>query len=586
MEKTMPNKVLRRKFFHYLLPTLAIMAVIPSGQVLESVILSRVLGSGTMAAVSLASPLMLLASAVYYFIGSGGVGEFTIALNQGDEKKAGIALQMTIMTASACGMLLAALARIFLEPVTRMLCADLEMLPQFQRYFRIVVYAVPLLIFFLTLTGMLIPLGRPLFASGAVFAVTAVHVILTFTFVKYTDMKSEGAALARIAAYLAGSLVTLAGVISYMPHGKPTRDRKKIRSILLGIFRKSNTEGYTVSGMALRFFLTFHISSTTMGADAVRGFSVCTLIILVYSILQGTFIGITMPMIALLHDQEDYASAGRVLKFSIRMQVILSAVWFAFSFAMARPLIIFFGGYKEEQIRMGVSILRIYSFTYLFRGGYLLFRNYLKILNLRSYEIKLTIAVIITNGIYLLCTMLGGAALWWANPVSSMLLLIFTFVMNRRMVRASGGQLHGLLLIPREQKALQTINASLGLSRNEIARFGHKFQTMCEQNGIEPRNAAISAFAVEELLLNVLEARKRKDYADISARIYPDRMVIDFRTLGPAFQAEEMKLLQKISQTITHRTVAGMNCTRLELARRAPMPAESPVLPKAALKTE
>jgi len=131
--------------------------------------------------------------------------------------------------------------------------------------------------------------------------------------------------------------------------------------------------------------------------------------------------------------------------------------------------------------------------------------------------------------------MLGGAALWWANPVSSMLLLIFTFVMNRRMVRTSGGQLHGLLLIPREQKALQTINASLGLSRNEIARFGHKFQTMCEQNGMEPRNAAISAFAVEELLLNVLEARKIKDYADISARIYPDRMVIDFRTLGPAF---------------------------------------------------
>ena len=70
------------------------------------------------------------------------------------------------------------------------------------------------------------------------------------------------------------------------------------------------------------------------------------------------------------------------------------------------------------------------------------------------------------------------------------------------------------------------------VSRNEIARFGHKFQTMCEQNGMEPRNAAISAFAVEELLLNVLEARKRKDYADISARIYPDRMVIIRDSLG------------------------------------------------------
>ena len=573
MEKTVPNRVLRRKFFHYLLPTLAIMAVLPSGQVLESIILSQVLGPGEMAAASLASPLLLLASAVYYFIGSGGVGEYTIALNQGDEKKAGTVLQLTIITATACGLLLAALARIFLEPVSRMLCDDPELLPLFQNYLRTVVYAVPLLIFFLTLTGMLIPLGRPLFATGAVFAATVVHVILTFVLVEYTDLKAESAALARIAAYLAGSLVTLAGVIAHMPHGRPTRDRKEIRSILFGIFRRSNTEGYTVCGMAFRFFLTFHICSATMGADAVGGFSVCILIISVYSIFQGTFIGITMPMIALLHDQEDYASAGRVLKFSIRMQVILSAVWFIFSFVMARPLIIFFGGYQEEQVQMGVSILRIYSFTYLFRGGYLLFRNYLKILNLRSYEIKLTIAVIVANGIYLLCTMLGGKALWWANPVSSLLLLIFTFFMNRRMARASDGQLYGLLLIQQEQEALQTINASLGLSRNEIARFGQKFQTMCEQNGMGPLNAAISAFAVEELLLNVLEAEERKDYADISARIYPDRMVIDFRTLGSAFQAEEMKLLQKISRTITHRTVAGMNCTRLELARRIPVPA-------------
>ena len=572
MEKAGPNRVLRRKFFHYLLPALAIMAVQPAGQVLESVVLSQTLGPRAMAAASLASPLMLLATAIYYFVGSGGASEYTLALNQGDEKKAGTVLQLTIITAVACGLLLAVLARIFTGTVSDMLVDDPELLPQFRNYFRTVVYAIPPLIFFLTLTGMLIPLGRPLFAAGAVFAAAAVHVVLTFVFAKYTDMQAESAALARIAAYLAGSLVTLAGVVAHVPRGKPTRDKKEIRRMILSIFRKSNTEGYSVCGVAFRFFLTFHFSSMTMGTDAVSAFSVCILIISIYSIFQGTFIGITMPMIAMLHDQEDYPSAGRVLKFAIRMQIILSAVWFAFSFVMARPLIVFFGGYQEEQIQTGVSILRIYSFTYLFRGSYLLFRNYIKNLNLRSYEIKLTIAVLVANGIYLLCTMLGGNALWWANPVSSLLLLIFTFFMNRRTVRASDGQLHGLLLIPREQKALQTINASLGLSRNEIASFGQKFQTMCEQNGMEPLNAAISAFAVEELLLNVLEAEKRKDYADISARIYTDRMVIDFRTLGPAFQAEEMKLLQKISQTITHRTVAGMNCTRLELARRIPMP--------------
>ena len=202
MEKTGPNRVLRRKFFHYLLPTLAIMAVQPAGQVLESVVLSQTLGPRAMAAASLASPLMLLATAIYYFVGSGGASEYTLALNQGDEKKAGTVLQLTIITATACGLLLAALARIFLEPVSRLLCDDPELLPQFRNYFRTAVYAVPLLLFFLTLTGMLIPLGRPLFAAGAVFATAAVHVVLTFVFAKYTDMQAESAALARIAAYL------------------------------------------------------------------------------------------------------------------------------------------------------------------------------------------------------------------------------------------------------------------------------------------------------------------------------------------------------------------------------------------------
>jgi len=568
MKRSARNRVLQRKFYHYLLPTLAIMAVTPVGQIIESITISSTLGINSMASASLASPLLLLATAVYYFLGSGGAAEYALALNEGDEKKAGSIFRLTVLIAALCGILMTVLARVFIDPLTHLLCRDATLYADFRRYYCIAIYAIPPIIIFLTLTSLLIPLGKPAFAAGAVVSVALVQAVMTVLYINFFRLQVEGAALARLTAFLTGTLVVLAGVMIYTPPLHTSRDRATLQLLLARIFKKGNSEGISVSAMAFRFFWTFSIGAARHGSDAVVAFSVCILVASVDSVIQGTFIGTSIPLIALLHDQHDYRSAERVLKTTIRMQFFLSALWFAVSYLIAHPLVHFFGIRDEAQISTAVIVLRIYSFTYLFRGSYVLFRNYVKVLNIQTHAWKLTAAAIISNGLFLLCTFLGGNALWWANPISSLLLLLFTYLLNRRTVRKSGGKWRGILMIPREQEALQTINASFDLSRGEIATFGKQFQAMCEQNGMEKRNAVLSAFIVEELLLNVLEAKKRKDYADIHARIYSDRMVIDFRTLGTAFRPEEMMLLHKISSKITHRSIGGMNCTRIILDRK------------------
>jgi len=574
MKKSSRNRVLRRKFYHYLLPTLAIMAVTPFGQIIESITVSRTLGINSMASASLASPLLLLATAVYYFLGSGGAAEYTLALNEGDEKKAGSIFRLTILISAFCGIFMTVFARVLIDPLSHTLCRDPALYADFRRYYCIVIYAIPPMIIFLTLTSLLIPLGKPAFAAGAVTSVALIQAVMTVVYINIFHLQVEGAALARLTAFTSGTLVVLAGVMIYTPPLRISRDSTTLRSLLARIFSKGNSEGISVSAMAFRFFWTFSIGAANIGSDAVVAFSVCILVASVDSIVQGTFIGTSIPMIALLHNQRDYRSAERVLKVTIRMQFFLSAFWFAVSYIIARPLVSFFGIQNETRIAAAVNVLRIYSFTYLFRGSYVLFRNYIKVLNIPTHAWKLTAAAIIANSLFMICTFLGGNALWWANPISSLLLLLFTVLLNRRTVRKSDGKWKGILMIPREQEALQTINASFGLSREEIASFGKQFQAMCEKNGMEKRNAVLSAFIVEELLLNVLEAKKRKDYADINARIYPDRMVIDFRTLGTAFRPEEMMLLHKISSKITHRNIGGMNCTQIVLDRnQLPSPA-------------
>ena len=568
MERTGPNFVMRRRFIQFLFPTLAIMAMSPVGQIVESVILARAEGIQAMALASLASPFLLFATAVYYFIGSGGVAEYTLALNEGDEGKAGNAFRLTLLLAGLCGALLTGILLVFFDPICRLLCRDPALDALFRSYLQIEIFSVIPLILFLTLTGMLIPMGKPGFALISVVIVEVTHILLTISYVVIIPLGVEGAAAARLGSYLAGLLVTACGVYIYMPQTRSKRNRRFFRDLpgrIAAIISKGNSEGISVGSMGFRFLWTFCVGAATLGADAVTAFSVCILMTSVNSIIQGTLVGTSMPLIALLHEQADYRSAERILRKTMVYQFLLSAVWFLVSILLAGPIMRFFGIRDEAQIRTAVSALRIYSLTYLFRGSYTLFRNYLKILNLRKLAWILTAVALVMNLVYMGCSFLGGDALWWAHPVLSLGLLVFTVAGNRAFVRRSGGKWHGILLMPREQETLRTLNASIELSREEIARFGENLQTLCEQNGLAPRRAAVCAVAVEELLLNVLDQEGGEDYADVFVRICADRVEIDFRTLGAAFQPDEMALLRKISPEISHRNIGNMNCTRLIL---------------------
>ena len=569
MEKTAPNLVLRRKFIQFLLPTLAIMALGPAEQIVESIFLARRMGPQIMASASLASPFLLLITAVYYYIGSGSVAEYTLALNEGDEKQAGSTFRLTVQLAFLCGFLLTGLSILFFDPLCLLHCRMPSLYDSFYTYFRVVIFTAPTMILFLTMTELLIPVGKPGFALLSVTLAGIMHIAMLFLFVDVLHLGIRGAALARLGSCVAGMLSAVSGVLLYAPRARWSRVHISIRRLpaqIRSIVMRGNSEGLSVAAMAFRFFWTFSIVATTQSVDGVVAFSLCILMASVDSIIQGTLIGTSMPLIALLHEQADYRSAGRMLKHAMIVQFLLAALWFVFSNIIVRSLISYCGIQDEVDIRSTERILFIYSLTYLFRGSYMLFRNYLKILNIRRIKQMLLAAGFATNLLFMGFSRLGGEALWWSHPVLSLGLLLFTVMGNLAVARRSGGKWAGVLLIPQEQEALRTLNASMGLSREKIAGFAHKLQLLCTQYGMDARRAALCAVAVEELLLYVLEQKDRKDYADLFVRIYDDRTEIDFRTLGTAFQPDEMALLRKISPEILHRNIAGMNCTRLVIA--------------------
>ena len=262
------------------------------------------------------------------------------------------------------------------------------------------------------------------------------------------------------------------------------------------------------------------------------------------------------------------STVDRILKGTLVLQFVCSLILFLLFVLFTRPIIHLFRIYDESQVALAVTVLRIYMLSYLFRGGYRLFRSYLQFLNIRKYSWLLTAVALSMTGVYLLCSMFGGDGLWWANVISSLGLLVFTVMGNRMIYEKSRDQWLNWFLIPRDQGLIRSVNVSVQNTSDSFGPFVRELNGICLDNGLSRRDAGMTAFAVEEMLISLREHCREKGYTDISARLYEDRVEIDFCSLGSARQMEEVQHLQKISSGLSHQYIAGMSFTRITLPRR------------------
>jgi len=569
------DRLMRRKIALYLLPTLGITAAFPIAQVVDSLFIAFKSGSGAMAAMNLAYPYLLLAVSIFSFFGSGGAAEYAAALSAGDEIRASRALRETLLLVSFLGLLLLGLSLLLYEPLSRLFCRDSSLMKDFQSYFSLLIYSAPLIIVFLTLTELLVPAGKPAYAFAAVFMVLLLRTALDYLYIDCCNLGIKGAAVAQLVSCLLGISVTGIGVLIYAPQIQDSRAARSFRDIrdqLLRICRRSNPEGVAQLGMAAKLLYTFSLSHAFLGTDAVVAFALGVLIASVFSAVQGAMIGTAMPLIAVFFERRNYRAVDRILKYTLITQFVLSLFLVVLFLIFTRPIIALFQITDESQVAMCITVLRVYMLSYLFRGGYTLFRSYVKFLHLKRYGWLLSAVALSMTGVYVLCTTLGGAGLWWANPISSLGLLVFTVLGNRMIYLREKDRWANWLLIPRDDQLIRSVNVSVENNSGSFGPFVRELDSICLENGLSRRDAWMTAFAVEDLLLNLLEHRGGKGYTDISARLYEDRVEIDFCSLGSAYQVEEMQYLQKISSELDHQYIAGMNCTRITMRRQSPCP--------------
>ena len=584
MKNTVPykrsNRLLFKKMIEYLFPTMLTMAALSLDEFVDSMIVSNLLGSKAMAVVGLGSPITMCIAATYTLLGNGGSTLYALSIGKRDTETAGKAFRLSVCTAFLIGMLFILAGFAFFNPLVGLLCSDASLIPAFKPYLRGLLLTAPFIITILTLVEFLPPSGAPKIATAINLIANVFNMLMDYVFIKLFGMGVEGAAYATLTGYLVGTVLIAYIVMRRkvnIPKARVSLKDMRIMGEAIGLGAPS---AVSQLGFALKFAFCNSQAVLYGGAAGVVAYSLCNQTLSIISIFLAALVGASMPLIAVLHGQRDFRGETGLLKSVLRMAAVLAAVCFAAFVLLARPLAALYNITETAELTLAIKAVRIFSVMYLFRCFYMIFMKYFQVVGRKVYSMYISIfdgfGGIIPIA-FLMGKLMGLDGLWWAFPLTSAVLLGSVLVWNLRISRRSNGQYSGLLMAAREDEAEDVFDVTIFEDSQSISNASAELMKFCAGNGIERRSATHAALTLEEMAVYTRNRLNKGDYMDILARLYADKIEIDFRTLGNSFNplvampddiAENIKLLQGIASKLEYDYIMGMNCTRITIARK------------------
>ena len=572
------GRILRRKLVQYLLPTMASYAALSLNEFLDSMLVSNMLGSKAMAIVNLGMPLMLVYAAVYCLLGSGAATVYAVCLGKRDHDGAGKSLTVSMVVALAVGLIILGSGFVLFNPVSRLLCHDSELMPQFGTYLRVLLLSAPFLTTILTFTTLLPSAGYPGYSMLVNVVANVVNIIMDYIYIHVFGMGVEGAAWATLTGYLVGL-----ALLVFLCLAKKIKVYVSVRigasfAFLKDVLKQGGPDAMTQIGFSLQFAFCNAVATALAGTAGVVAFSLCIQANSIVSVFLGAVMGSSVPIMSLLHGQRDYKGEASILKTSMKWQILMAAATCGIFVIFAPQAAAIYNIKDAAEIPIAIQALRIYSIMLFLRSVVILYFRYLKVAGFAGYALLLSaldsFAAIIPIA-WLMSRLLGISGLWWAFPVTAVLILVFIMIRNLCIASHSDGRFRGLLLLENDENSTPLMDVTIGDDPKSISGISEKMQDACEQNGIDNRIAVLAALAVEEMAVYITERKDRKTYMDILVRLHKGDVEIDFRSLGAVFDPlsdseedslENVRLLRGVASSIGNDYTLGMNSTRIVIS--------------------
>lgn len=571
------NRLLVKKFLHYLFPTMITVAALSLNEFVDSMLVSRLLGSDGMAVVHQGQPVMLIMAALYTLLGSGGATLYAISLGARDREKAGRSFTGSMLVSLLAGIVMMVFCMVFLKQSSALFCRSESLRESFTIYYRVLTYSAPLLVTILTFVQFLPPAGLPGYATAVNVVANVINIIMDYVYIRIFGMNVEGAAWATLTGYICGLLLIVYLLLRKKLKLYVSREIGASLTLLKEIIKQGSSDVMSQIGFALQILICNQLATSYAGTDGIVSYALCIQVLSVVSIFLASLVGAFTPLIALLQGQRDYRGESMLLKTVLRLQMILSLACSVLFVIFAKQAALLYNITDAVANELACRALRIFSICLLIRSASVMYFRYLKVIGMTGYAALVGAMDGFLTLIPVICIttrIMGVDGIWVGYTVNAVLVLGFVIVRNLIILKESGNRFKGLLLYERETEDELLMDVTITKNSEDIAGIAKTLQQICEEHGMDSKDAMHGALVVEEMAVYAANNKKQDSYMDVLVRKSDGRIVVDFRSLGEHYAsmddfdeeiAPNLRLLKGLAQSISNDHTMGMNSTHIVL---------------------
>ena len=357
-----------QKLIRFTLPSIVMMIFTSVYGVVDGLFVSNYVGKTPFAAINLIWPLLMVLGAFGFMIGTGGTAIVARVLGEGEQEKGNRYFSLLVYVTAIGGAAISAAGLPVLEPVSRLLGAQGEMLDCCIRYGRIILAANPFFMLQNVYQSFFVAAEKP--KLGLYFTVAAglTNMVLDWLFIAVLGWGLEGAALATAASQLVGGLIpTLYFARENDSLLRLGRTRWNGSLVLRTCVNGSSELMGNISSSLVTTLYNFQLMRFA-GENGVAAYGA---IMYVAFIFAAVFIGYAVgsaPVISWHFGARNHPELRSLLKKSCLLVGGTGCAMTVLAWVLSAPLSQVFVGYDPALYAMTVRGFRIFAFSFLLSG--------------------------------------------------------------------------------------------------------------------------------------------------------------------------------------------------------------------------
>lgn len=416
-----------QKLIKFTVPTIIMMIFTSIYGIVDGIFVSNCVGSEAFASVNLIMPALMILGTVGFMIGAGGSALVSKTIGEGKKEKANQYFSMLIYVLVIVGILFTVISAVAIEPMSKLLGADENMLTDCVTYGRtLMLFLVPFLLQN-SFQSFLIVAEKPTFGLIVSVVIGVLNMVLDFLFMYVLKMGVFGAALATGISQLLGGLIPL--IYFIRKNNSPLqliKTKLELKPILQACANGSS-EMLTNLSMSLVNILYNMQLMKYAGSDGVVAYGI---IMYVGFIFVGTYLGYsigTAPIVGYHYGAGNTDELKGLLKKSLRLIAVTSLIMTCLAELISPVLASIFVSYDADLLAMTTNAIRLFAISYLISGFNIFASSFFTALNnggvsaAISFLRTLVFQVVM---IFLLPVLFGLNGIWLAVVAAEILAVI------------------------------------------------------------------------------------------------------------------------------------------------------------------